>query len=134
MEPDQKTKKELRTFGLMMGTVLSVFTTVFFINEKFAVSWVLGSIAAGFILLGLAAPSALAGVHARWMKFADVIGRFNAKVILGFVFLVFFSLIRAIFFIIRKDPLKRSFDSSLDSYWEDHEILSDDPERYKNQF
>ncbi len=87
-----------------------------------------------FILPALIRPGLLAGVHARWMRFAEVIGAFNAKVILSLVYMTVFTLSRAMLFVLRKDLLERKFDPSLDSYWNNREPMGNDPKRYEKQF
>ena len=95
---------------------------------------VFGGIAGTFFLLALICPSLLTGVYVRWMKFADVIGRFNAKVILSLIYTLIFTLFRGLLFLFRKNLLQKKFDSSLDSYWSDHEPVESDPKRYEKQF
>ena len=127
--------KILRSFGLLMGGVFFLITLVMVYKELETAPFFSGAIALGFITFGLAFPGKLRGVHERWMKFADVIGRFNAKLIIGFVYMVFFSLMRFIFWAIRKDLINRRFDPSAESYWQDHEIYGDDdPKRYEKQY
>ena len=127
-------KNTLRSFGLLMGGLLSVIATVLFYKEKMTAFAVFGGIAGIFLFSALVRPKILAGVYSRWTKFADIIGRFNAKVILSLIYGIVFTLMRALLFVLRKDPLQRKFDSSLDSYWCDHEPLADDPKRYEKQF
>ena len=93
-----------------------------------------GGASAVFVFFALVRPSLLKGIYLRWMKFADVIGRFNAKVILSLVYTVFFTLSRILLFVLRKDTLKKKFDSSLDSYWTDREPIDRNPGRYEKQF
>ena len=68
------------------------------------------------------------------MKFADVIGSFNTKVILGLMYIVIFTPLRFLLLALGKDPLQRKFDFSLDSYWNEHELMENDPKRYEKQF
>ena len=93
-----------------------------------------GGIAGVFFLLALVRSSLLAGAYVWWMKFADVIGRFNTRVILSLIYTIVFTLLRVLLFVFRKDLLGRKFDSSLDSYWSDHEPMGNDPKRYEKQF
>ena len=127
-------EKILKHFGFLMGVVFSLVAGILGYKEKFTGAGIFACVAVVFFILGLAAPGILQGVYDRWMRFADVIGRFNTKLILGFIFLSCFSLIRLCFLIFRKDPLKRKFDPALDSYWENHEPMDSSPERYKHQY
>ena len=134
MSGQPEDKNALRSFGLLMGGVFSIIAAILFYKGKITVFTLFGGIAGLFFLLALVRPSLLAGVYLLWMKFADVIGRFNAKVILSLMYAVIFTLVRVLLFVLRKDPLQRKFDSSLDSYWSDHEPMENDPKRYEKQF
>ncbi len=132
-QPDVTTKM-LRSFGFLMGGVLSVFTLVFAYKELLKVAWVLALIASCFILFALLAPDKLGKVHSGWMKFGEVVGRFNVKLILGFMFLSIFSVFHFFLILLRKDFLKRKLDPSAESYWEKRETLEIDVERYEKQY
>ncbi|MCH8156534.1 MAG: hypothetical protein IID18_02080 [Nitrospinae bacterium] len=126
-------EKALRSFGLMMGGIFTVVGSVLLYKSKLTGATVFGVAAVAFVLPALVRPNLLAGVHARWMKFAEVLGRFNAKVILGLMYMTVFTLTRVLLFVFRKDLLHQKYDPELDSYWSDHES-SDDPKRYEKQF
>jgi len=134
MNQPEVTTKMLRSFGFLMGGVLSVFTLVFAYKELPKVAWVLALIASCFILFALLAPDKLGKVYAGWMKFGEVVGNFNAKLILGFMFLSVFSVFHFFLILLRKDFLKRKLDPSAESYWEKRETLEIDVERYEKQY
>ena len=127
-------EKELRSYGLMMGGVLSLFTAIFAYRNFYAFAGVLGILALIFFVLGLLMPNALTGVHQRWMKFAAVLGAFNLKIILGFVYLTAFTLVRLVFLITRKDPMRRKFNKEATTYWTDHLEPDSDPKRYERLY
>ena len=129
-----KDKKALRAFGLMMGVVFSIISAVLLYKNKMTAFTVFGGIAGAFYFSALVYPVLLTGIYVRWMKFAEVIGRFNAKVILSLVYTTVFTLFRVFLFLLRKDLLQKKFNSSLDSYWTDHEPMGNDPKRYEKQF
>jgi hypothetical protein len=134
MNQPEVTTKMLRSFGFLMGGVLSVFTLVFAYKEVLAVAGVLAVIASCFILFALIAPDKLGKVHAGWMKFGEVVGNFNAKLILGFMFLSIFSVFHFFLILLRKDFLKRKLDPSAESYWEKRETQEINVERYEKQY
>ena len=127
-------KNALRSFGFLLGGVCSTIAAILFYKGEITAFTVFGGIAAAFFFLTLVRPSLLAGVYVRWMKFAGVIGRFNAKVILSMMYAVIFTLFRVLLFVLKKDLLQKKFDSSLDSYWNDHEPMGNDPKQYEKQF
>ena len=126
--------KALKNFGFLIGGLCSLIAAILFYKGKMTASATLGGIAGILLLLALVRPCLLKGAYARWMKFADVIGRFNTKVILSLIYTIVFSLSRILLFFFRKDLLERKFDPTLDSYWRDHEPMRDDPKRYEKQF
>lgn len=129
-----KDKKALKAFGLMMGVVFSTISVILLYKNKMIAFTVFGGIAGAFYFLALVYPVLLTGIYVRWMKFAEIIGRFNAKVILSLMYVTVFTLFRALLFLLRKDLLQNKFNSSLDSYWTDHEPMGNDPKRYEKQF
>jgi len=127
--------KILKSFGLLMGGVFSAVTAVLVYKELESAPFFTGALALAFIAAALAVPEKLRGVHERWMKFADATGRFNAKLILGFIYLTFFSLVRCVFWIVRKDPMERKFDPAADTYWQQHQSpAAGDDQRYDKQY
>ena len=68
------------------------------------------------------------------MQFAEVIGNFNTKIILGITYFFVFTPIRMVASIFREDPLRRKFGPEKDSYWLDCEPHNSDPKRYEKQF
>ena len=117
-----------------MGGVFSIIAVLLLYKGKMTAFIIFGGTAPAFILPALVRPILLAGVYVRWMKFADVVGRFNTKVILSLIYILVFTLSRILLFVLRKDPLQKKFDSSLDSYWSDREPMGNDPKRYEKQF
>ena len=126
--------KAFRNFGFLMAGLFFFVAAILLYKGKITVFTEFGGIAGAFFLPALVRPSLLAGVYVRWMKFADVIGRFNTKVILSLIYMIVFTLSRVLLFVFRKDFLKSKFDSSLDSYWSDREPMGNDPKRYEKQF
>ena len=127
--------KILKSFGLLMGGVFSVITAVLVYKELESAPFFTGTLAFAFLVAALTIPEKLRGIHERWMKFADVIGRFNAKLILGFVYLTFFSLVRFAFWVVRKDPMERKFDPAADTYWQKHQSPTPgEDQRYEKQY
>ncbi len=132
-QPEASTKM-LRSFGFLMGGVLSVLTLVFAYKDLPEVAWILALIASCFILFALVAPDKLNRVYTGWMKFGEVVGSFNAKLILGFMFLSVFSVFHFFLILLRKDFLKRKLDPSTQSYWEKRETGDINVERYEKQY
>ncbi|MGB1108818.1 MAG: SxtJ family membrane protein [Gammaproteobacteria bacterium] len=117
MQLPEPTKKDLRSFGMILGGGVIVIFGLFF-------PWVLDRpipywpfiFAAIVVPIGLIAPMALKPVYKVWMKIGLVLGWINTRIILG----VFFYLIMfPIGFAMRLfgwDAMARKLDDSADSY------------------
>lgn len=134
MNSIEPTEKQLRQFGLMMAGVFSFFGAVFFYKNWIIAAGVLGVLVLFFGGMGLASPMGLLPVHRKWMRFAEVIGNFNAKVILSLTYFLIFTPIRMVASVFREDPLRRKFEPDKKSYWRDCEPRDPDPKRYEKQF
>ena len=95
---------------------------------------VFGIFTSFFFGAGLVAPNLLFKIHERWMGFARILGGFNMKIILSVIYLAGFSLMRLILLILRKDPLQRKIDPSVNSYWVKHPEPGNDPKRFEKQY
>tara|TARA_B100000029_G_scaffold122581_1_gene115923 strand:+ start:82 stop:486 length:405 start_codon:yes stop_codon:yes gene_type:complete len=126
--------KQLRQFGLLMAGVFSFFGAVFIYKKWIIAAWILGVLMMFFLGMGLTVPMGLLPIHRKWMRFAEVVGNFNAKVILGLAYFLVFTPIRIISSVFREDPLRRKFELDKKSYWLDCEPRDSDPKRYEKQF
>ena len=118
----------------MMAGVFSFFGAVFFYKTWIIAAAVLGVLVLFFGSMGLASPLSLLPIHKKWMRFAEVIGNFNAKVILSLTYFLVFTVIRMVASVFREDPLRRKMEPDKDSYWIDCESRDTDPKRYEKQF
>ena len=116
----EPSKKELRSYGVVMGSVFSLLSGLLLYKSIYVISGVLGVISLIFFTFGLVIPNSLVRVHQRWMRFAQILGAFNIKLILGFIYLTAFTLVRLVFLVTRKDPMYRKFDTNTKTYWVDH--------------
>lgn len=110
----------LRSFGLVVGGVL--------VLAGLAISWrggwahdgvVRWLVVAGVALMsgGLIAPAALRPVYLVWMGFALILGHVMTRVLLTLVFFLIITPIGLLMRALGKDPLARSPESKLASYW-----------------
>ncbi len=81
----EPTEKQLKQYGLMMAGVLSCFVALFLYKAWDTAGMALAVWVLFFLILGLLAPARLEPVHRAWMKFGEVVGNFNFKLILGLV-------------------------------------------------
>jgi len=80
------TEKQLKKYGLMMAGVLSCFVALFLYKAWLTPAMALGVWVLFFLMLGLFAPTRLERVYQAWMKFTEVIGNFNLKLIMGLLY------------------------------------------------
>lgn len=109
-------QSELRKFGFVTAGMVLLFFVVlipYIWNLGMPIwPWVIAGLLGLFALL---APALLLPIYKGWMKFAEILGWINTRLILGIVFYFLFvpvGIIARIF----NDPMRRSIDVSLNSY------------------
>jgi len=109
--------QELRKFGLVMGGAIGLVFGLFlpWLWSARWPSWPWG-IAIAFALTGAVWPQALSGVYRYWMRFSEVLGWVNTRIILGVVFVVVFSPLGLAMRIFGKDTLQKRWDSQAKTY------------------
>ena len=112
----QLSRAELRKFGLVTGAMLILFFDIL-IPWIWDIALPLWPVIAAAILgsMALIVPAALGPVYKVWMRFADVLGWINTRIILSLIFfLVFFpfGMVLRLF----NDPMRRKLDDSVASY------------------
>ena len=114
---EARSPKQLRDFALVTGGLIAaIFGLLLPWIWDFA--WPIWPWAVGAVLAtwGLIAPATLRPLYHYWMKFAEVVGRFNTKVLLGFVFYAMITPVGLFVRFFRRDPMARKFDASAESY------------------
>jgi Saxitoxin biosynthesis operon protein SxtJ len=126
-------KRELRKFGLTVGLAFLVLGGI----SKWRghelpprILWTAGSL---LLVSGLLAPGLLGPVQRGWMRFADVLGTFNTRLILGLLFYVVFTPVGFVMRLFR-DPMTRSLRDGERSHWVRRKVEPVDPARYQQQF
>ena len=94
MNPVEPSEKQLKQFGLIMAGMFSFFAAVFFYKTWYVAVGVLGILILLFLAMGLAAPMGLLTFYKKWMRFAEVIGNFNTKIILSITYFLIFTPLR----------------------------------------
>jgi multisubunit Na+/H+ antiporter MnhG subunit len=69
-----------------------------------------------------------------WMAFAAVLGWFMSRLILTIMFVLIFTPVGVIMFIVRADPLERRPRRGVDTYWKKRTALPFQPEFCRRQF
>ena len=131
--PAARTSAELRRFGLTVGGVFLVLALVSWWRGHTVPPLVMAGLGAGLVLPGVMAPRVLAPVEHAWMRFAEVVGRVNTRIILTVLYALVFTPIR----LIRRafgDPLDRRMRDGRASVWVRRPPAPVDPARYRQQF
>lgn len=107
--------KQLRDYGLLMGTVIVVLFSVYpwFILKKGFMAWP-WALSAFFWLAAVIYPKALLPIYRAWMKVGLVLGKINSTIILTLCYFVLFFPVALIFRLMKRDRLYR-FSSKQDS-------------------
>ncbi len=117
-----------------MASALILFALLAGYKGAVKFGFALGFFSLTFLAAGALFPRKLGGVHRRWMRFAEIIGAFNAKLILGLMYYAVFTPVRCVFALLGNDPMKRKPEPDAETYWVAHDPPSDDPKRFERQF
>jgi hypothetical protein len=121
-------RSQLRTFAILwlvaftiLGFVVAWRTGVLTGTAGPAASWRLPiavwSVAAAVSGLGIAYPEAIRPIYVAWMALAFPIGWVVGHVMLGITYFGLFTVVAAIFRIVGRDALTRTFDRAASTYW-----------------
>lgn len=110
------TKKDLRSFGLLVGGVFSVIGLwpLLLRGEPYRF-WAVG-LGGMLILLGGAIPSVLAPLHRLWMWIGHILGWINTRILLGLVFYGLVTPIGIVFRLMGKDVMRQVFAQDSPTY------------------
>ena len=126
-------KKDLRKFGLTVGTVLLAIGIVLYITGK-SLFFVFGGAGILLILLAIIFPIFLKPANKFWMTLAIIMGWFMSRVILTVLFYIVLTPTAFLLKIIGKDFLKLRADKNTKSFWEKRDKKSTDKLDYERQF
>lgn len=105
-----------RSFGLVFTIVFAVVGFWPLLYDGAVRVWSLVT-AAAFLLAALAVPMALTPLNKLWSAFGLLLGRIVSPVVLLLVYVIAVVPTGFIMRLAGKDPLRRSLDPSVQSYW-----------------
>ncbi len=126
-------KKDLRSFGVIIGIILLLIAGFLFYKEKESFQIFL-YIAGSFIGFGLIIPIILKPIYIVWMTFAVVLGWFMTRVILSLLFYVIITPIGVVLRLSGKDFLELKKQSVQGSYWNQRDSNLEKNQNYEQQF
>jgi len=131
--PAARTAAELRRFGLTVGGAFLLLALASWLRGHTVPPLVMAGLGTCLVLPGLVAPRVLAPVERGWMRFAEVVGRVNTRIILTLVYALVFTPIGLVRRALR-DPLDRRMRDGRASVWIRRPPAPVDPARYRQQF
>ena len=126
-------KRELRKFGLTVGLAFLVLGGISRWRGHELPPLVLCTLGTLLIVPALLGPAVLGPVQRGWMRFAEVVGAFNTRLILGLLFYLVFTPVGFLMRLFR-DPMTRSMRDVERSQWVRRKVEPVDPARYQQQF
>ncbi|NLD46645.1 MAG: sxtJ [Clostridiaceae bacterium] len=110
-------KKELRKFGLLMGLlIVSIFGVIIPLVKHHPIPLIPWIIGIAFWIWALAAPSTMKGFYGLWMKFGNVLGFINTRIILVLVFYLIVTPLGTVKRLFGYNPLRLGFDKKSNTY------------------
>lgn len=126
--------KDLRQFGIVLAGILLVFGFIHFLKGRAVLFRYFLGFGLVFLALSLAIPRSLKGVYAVFLKIAHMLGWFNTRVILIFIYYVVLTPIALVFRLSGKDLLNRKPDKNAKSYWIKRTVTKPLKEQLEKQF
>ena len=129
----KETKKDLRKFGLTVGTVLIIIAFLLFYFEKPSAIY-FAAIGGLLFVSGILSPQILKPFNKIWMGFAIVLGIFMSRIILTVLFYLVLTPISLIARLVGKKFMTLKYDKSAETYWEKRSIIQKKQIDYERQF
>ncbi|MCW7490394.1 SxtJ family membrane protein [Leptospira meyeri] len=126
--------KELRTFSLGGGLLLSALAFFFYYKGKVEITYVIASLGGAFLFVRLVNFKLIKPIYTIWMKFALVLGMINTRIILFVVFVLTVVPISLILRILRKDILDKNLKKEAVTYWNDRPKQELNVKHYERHF
>ena len=133
MEKLDLTKKNLKKFGITMGTVIFAITIFIVIRHRHSILPTL-MLSVLFFLSSLFIPNILKPLYIFWMRFAFILSWMNTRLILIVIYYLIFTLIGLLIRLFKKDLLERKINRNNSSYWKKKEEPVFDRLNYEKQF
>ena len=110
-------RKGLRDFGLTTGAIVAVLFGAFFpwvLERAYPIwPWVVLGVLGGWALI---APQSLRPVYRGWMKVGLLLSKVTTPIVMGAIFFVIIVPVGLIMRVMKRDPLRRSFQRDVASY------------------
>ena len=133
--PKRQKKKQLRQFGLMVGSVLVLIGLwKLYWGKHETARIILWSVGGLLMTAGAIVPKLLTPVYWLWMKLAHLLGWVNTRLLLGIIFFVIITPMAIVMKIFGRDALNRKIDKNIVSYWIPRPPIASIKEHCERQF
>lgn len=129
----KESPKDLKNFGLTIGTVLILIALFLFYKEKQSAYWFI-SIGVLLVLAGLLYPLILRPLNKAWMILAVLMGWVMTRVILSILFFLVLTPTSFLAKLFGKQFLNLKRKKNSDSYWDKRKEVKFTPDYYEKQF
>ncbi len=127
--------QDLRNFGLTFGAVAGVFGLLLLWRGRVSGAWGFLAASGVFVFVAVLLPGLLRPFYGPWMRFAEILGYINTRILLGLFFVVGMTPTGLIMRLLGKDPLSRTFKDGKDgSYWTRPPVHPDGTRHFDRQF
>ena len=132
---NRQREKQLRQFGLMVGSVLVLIGLWKLYQGKHETArLILWSVGGSLIITGVIVPTLLTPVCWLWMKLAHLLGWVNTRLLLGIIFFVIITPMAIVMKVFGRDALNRKIDKDAGSYWIPRSPIASIKEYCERQF
>ncbi len=122
-----------RSFGIVFTVVFALIGLLPLGRGGEPRLWAL-LVAGTFLLLALVGPSLLRPLNRLWFRFGLLLHRVVSPIVMGVIYYAVFTPLGALMRLLRKRPLRLSFDRSAVTYWIVREPAAPASETMKRQF
>ncbi len=133
--PPPATAKDLRNFGFTFAAVAALFALLLTWRGRTVSAQGFALAAVVFFLIGALIPALLRPFYGPWMKFAEILGYINTRILLGLFFFVGITPTGLLMRLTGKDPMSRTFKrKGAPSYWTKAPPHADGVRHFDRQF
>jgi len=133
--PPRATTRDLRNFGFTFATVAAIVAVVLMWRGRSSPAQGFLAAAVLFFVVGGIIPGLLRPAYGPWMKFAEILGYINTRILLGLFYFVGVTPTGLMLRLSGKDPMTRTFKKAgVSSYWTKAAAHVDGVRHFKRQF
>ncbi len=133
--PPPATRRDLRNFGITFGVVTLVIAAFFAWKGRTGPAQGFGIASLVFFLAAALVPGLLRPFFGPWMKFAEILGYINTRILLGLFYYVGVTPTGLLMRLAGKDPMTRTFkQKGAPTYWSKPPVHVDGTRHFDRQF